>query len=391
MNRMRRYSRRDFLAALGSLGAMGTVQLGFGRAYAATSPSAARQQITGFEVIPVRVPMHERIREVFAEVYRKQGIDRDYYDSTLVKLYTDEGLVGLGDALLDVEDSLGSVPRAEAICRKLVGRSPWEFLLDESLGGILMAVYDLIGQAAGLPVSRLFAAEPKKKIAQTWWCQCYPPELMASEAKLGYDRGYRIHKVKARPFEDPVEQAEAITSAIPTDVRIWADTNGTWETLEYSLKMGRRLARFPQYFAIETPCDPRSPESFRRLKGRFPLDLAEHIPSDPMPFIRENLVQALVVGGPIGKTLTQRALMAEVTGIPLWIQHGIFTGVAQVFQAHQAAAFPGIQYAVSITHVIQDDLTVQPFKMKEGLYRIPTEPGLGVTLDENAVDKFRRG
>lgn len=388
---MRRYSRRDFLTALGAMGAMGTVQPAFGRAYAATSPSAASQRITRFEVIPVRVPMNERIREVFAEVYRKQGINRDYYDSTLVKLYTDEGLVGLGDALLDVEDSLGSVPRAEAICSKLVGRSPWEFMLDENLGGILMAVYDLIGQAAGLPVSRLFAAEPKEKIAQAWWCQCYPPDLMASEAKLGYDLGYRIHKVKARPFEDPVTQAEAITSAIPSDVRIWVDTNSTWKTVEYSLKMARKLARFPQYFAVETPCERYGLEPFRRLKGRFPLDLAEHIPTDPMPMIREKLVQALVVGGPIGRTLVQRALMAEVTGIPLWVQHGIFTGVAQVFQAHQAAAFPAIEYAVSITHVIQDDLMAESIKMNDGLYQVPSKPGLGVNFDEDAVDKYRRG
>ena len=94
--------------------------------------------------------MHERVRDVFAEVYRKQGIDRDFYDSTLVKLYTDEGLVGSADALLNVSDSLGSVPKAESICRSLVGRSPWEFLHDDALGGILMAIYDLVGQAAGL-------------------------------------------------------------------------------------------------------------------------------------------------------------------------------------------------------------------------------------------------
>ena len=54
----------------------------------------------------------------------------------------------------------GSVPRAEAICKRLVGRSPWEFLLDDTLGGVLMAVYDLLGQAAGLPVSRLFGTSP---------------------------------------------------------------------------------------------------------------------------------------------------------------------------------------------------------------------------------------
>ena len=388
---MRRYSRREVLGLLASLGGFATVQQALGRVYAATPASATSQRITGFEVIPVRVHMHERVREVFAEVYRQQGIDRDYYDSTLVKLFTDEGLVGVGDALLNVEDSLGSVPKAEAICKRLVGRSPWEFLLDDSLGGILMAAYDLIGQASGLPVSRLFAPEPKTHIVQTWWSQCFPPDLMASEAKLGYDLGYRVHKVKARDFEDPVEQAEAVTSAVPKDLKVWADANSTWVTPERAIKFAEGLTHIPNYFAIETPCERYDIEPFRKLKGRFPLKLAEHMPKNPMPFIREKLLDAFVVGGPIGKSFVQRALMAEVTGIPLWVQHSIFTGVAQVFQAHQAAAFPGVAHCVSITHVIQDDLMVEPFSMKDGLYQVPTQPGLGVTLDEEAIDKYRRG
>ena len=197
---MGRYTRRDVLKQLATLGGLATVQHALGKVHAATPNSATSQRITRYEIIPVRVHMHERVREVFAEVYRMQGINRDYYDSTLVKLFTDEGLVGAGDALLNVEDSLGSVPKAEAICQRLVGRSPWEFLLDDSLGGVLMAVYDLVGQAAGLPVSRLFAPDPKSHIVQTWWSQCFPPDLMASEAKLGYDLGYRVHKVKARDF-----------------------------------------------------------------------------------------------------------------------------------------------------------------------------------------------
>ena len=51
---------------------------------------------------------------------------------------------------------------------------------------------------------------------------------------------------------------------------------------------------------------------YRELKGRSPLSVAEHIPRDPMPFIRKGLLDALVVGGPVGKTAVRRALMAEV-------------------------------------------------------------------------------
>ena len=388
---MRRFTRRDALRAVASIGGMASVRTALGQALAATPASGASQRITRYEITPVRVPMHERIHDVFAAAYRKQGIFRDYYDSTLVKLYTDEGLVGVGDLLNSVEDSLGSVPRAEAVCKRLVGRSPWEFLLDDSLGGVLMAVYDLLGQAAGLPVSRLFGTSPRKRIVQTWWSQCLPPDVMASEAKLGADLGYRVHKVKVRPFEDPIAQAEAITAVVPPDFRIWADANWTLGSVGRAVEMTNRLNTFQQYFAIESPCHRASIEHYRQLKGRLPMKVAEHLPSDPMPFIREGLLDALVVGGPIGRTTMQRALMAEVTGVPLWIEHSIITGVAQVFQAHQTAAFPGIEYAISITHVIQDDLMREPFEMQDGRYEVPAGPGLGVHFDDDAVDKYRRG
>ena len=388
---MRRFTRRDALRAVASIGGMASVRTALGQALAATPASGAVQRITRYEITPVRVPMHERIHDVFAAAYRKQGIFRDFYDSTLVKLYTDEGLVGVGDLLNSVEDSLGSVPRAEAVCKRLVGRSPWEFLLDDSLGGVLMAVYDLLGQAAGLPVSRLFGTSPRKRIIQTWWSQCLPPDVMASEAKLGADLGYRVHKVKVRPFEDPIAQAEAITAVVPPDFRIWADANWTLGSVGRAVEMTNRLNTFQQYFAIESPCHRASIEHYRQLKGRLPMKVAEHLPSDPMPFIREGLLDALVVGGPIGRTTMQRALMAEVTGVPLWIEHSIITGVAQVFQAHQTAAFPGIEYAISITHVIQDDLMREPFEMQDGRYEVPAGPGLGVRFDDDAVEKYRRG
>ena len=83
--------------------------------------------------------------------------------------------------------------------------------------------------------------------------------------------------------------------------------------------------------------------------------------------------------------------MAEVTKIPLWIEHSIEDGINQVFQAHQAAAFPGVQYSISITHVLVDDLAKEPFKVDNGFYEVPTKPGLGVSLDDDAVDKYRIG
>ncbi len=173
------------------------------------------------------------------------------------------------------------------------------------------------------------------------------------------------------------------------DFRIWADANAWWGSVGRTIHFCEGLAKLNNYFAIESPISRPGIAGYRQLKGKLPLQLSEHMTRDPMPYVREGLLDSFVIGGPLGKTLVQRALMAEVTKIPLWVEHSIEDGINQVFQAHQAAALPGIEYCISITHVLEDDLMAEPFAMKDGFYEVPTKPGLGVSLDEAAVDKYR--
>ena len=78
---------------------------------------------------------------------------------------------------------------------------------------------------------------------------------MASEAKLGYDLGFRLYKVKARPFEDSFEQAAAIHSATGLDMKVWADANGTLGRVDQALAFCEGIAKFPQFVGIESPCE----------------------------------------------------------------------------------------------------------------------------------------
>ncbi len=364
-------SRRDLLRT----GALAT---------AALATRASSQIITGYELIPTRVPMDVRVREAWQRSFFRQGRFQTHYEPAIVRLFTSDGLTGVGDADMPADV-------AREILESLVGTSPWQRLLDDRLGGILVALYDLIGQATELPVARLFATSPRRRIQQTWWSQCFPPDLMASEAKRGADLGYRVHKVKARPWEDPIEQAAAICEVIPKDMRVWVDANAWWGSVGRTLHFCERLAAFHNYFAIESPFRKERIEDYRRLRGETALMVTEHMPSDPMPYIRDGLVDAFVVGKPMGRTLVRRALMAETTRIPLWVEHSICSGVNQVFQAHQTAAFPGIEYAISITHVLEDDLMLEPFAVQDGFYEVPRAPGLGVSLDMDAIEKYRLG
>jgi L-alanine-DL-glutamate epimerase-like enolase superfamily enzyme len=57
-----------------------------------------------------------------------------------------------------------------------------------------------------------------------------------------------------------------------------------------------------------------------------------------------------------------------------------------------AAAAPSVEFTISLTHIGEDDLVVEPFVVEDGgLYKVPTKPGLGVTLDDNALEKYRVG
>lgn len=374
-------NRRTLLRTLGAAGA--GQALAQPLAVAAAAPaSVASMKFTKYEMMPASVPMAERVREAWSESYRLQGRFQTHYDPVFVRLHTNEGVVGIGESLMDPK-------RTEAVLKGMVGHSPWEYLQADNIGGVLMAVYDVLGKATGLPACRLMSPNPKSRIFHTYWTHCLPPDLMASEAKLAASLGYRVHKVKARPWQDPIEQAAAMCAVVPKDYRIWADANSSWGSPTRALHFIRKLAEFHNYFAIESPIEYRSVPGFRELRDKSPLMLAEHMGPEPMVFVRENLVKAWVIGGPVGRTFNQRALMAEVTGIPLWIEYGIQSGVAQLFQAHHAAAFPGVEYTITIMHCLEDDCMVEPLKMDAGYYSMPNKPGLGVTLDEAAIDKYR--
>lgn len=371
---MPQINRRDLLRLAAGAGLMGLAPQ--------VTRAAARIKFTKYEIFPTRVPMAQRLRAAWEESYRLQGTFQTHYTPVFVRLHTDEGLVGLAE-------SLTGAPQTEAICKRLIGRSPIEHWQDDSLQGVLMAVHDILGQASGLSIPRLLSNSPRPRIEQTWWTHCLPPDLMAAEAKLGASLGFRVHKVKARPWQDPIAQADAMCAVVPKEYRFWADANASWGSPSRALHFINGLARHSNYFAVESPVQYRDVASFRELKGKSPLKIAEHMGEDPLVFVREGLLQAFVIGGPLGRTMAKRALMAEATGVPLWVEYGIQSGISQVYQAQQASAYPGIEYCIAVDHCLEDDFMVEPFKMDSGYYTVPTVPGLGVTLDMNAVEKYR--
>ncbi len=350
----------------------------------AFAPWAKTMRLTRYELWTVRVPFAERVREAWIESWEKQKRAQEDYVLTFVRLHSDDGLAGIGESKMPRKET-------EAQLKQMMGRPVHEFLHDDSLRGLLIAVYDLLAQSAGQPVAKLLNRQARTTIIPTWWSMCFPPALMASEARLGAARGYRVHKVKARPWEDPIAQAAAICAAIPREMKVWVDANSSWGTVAKTIEVTRELAKFPNYFAIESPIPRQDLDGYRQLRGKLPLRLSEHVDGiDLELWTREKLLDAWIVGAAkLGKYVAGLSAQAEAAHCPIWIEHSIDNGVAQVFQAHQCGAYAGLEYSISITNVLEDDFMKEPFHVQEGAYRIPTKPGLGVSLDLDAIDRYR--
>ena len=224
---------------------------------------------------------------------------------------------------------------------------------------------------------------------QAYWSLSYPPDKLAAEAKLGASMGYRVHKVKIRAWEDPVAQAHAIFAAVPSDYRVWGDTNHCWGSVARTLYYSAKLAEIPGYFGLESPVT--STETYLQLKGKVPLRLAEHWGVvDPMLTAREGVLDACITASPtFGATMFRMNAYGQFYHIPLWDESSCWSGIGLAVQAHQAAAYPAIEFTVNAAVTAEDDLIKEPFAMKDGLCDIPQKPGLGFTLDEDAVDKYR--
>jgi L-alanine-DL-glutamate epimerase-like enolase superfamily enzyme len=368
MDRPDRRRTLRYLAGIGGAAAL--------HAAAASPASVTGMRISRYELIRLRVPWDERVRESAVLAWRRENMDVPDSRLTIVKLHTDEGLTGIG---------LGG---SDARLKAMVGHSPWEYFFNDTIG-VQTAVYDLLGKATGLPVCRLLSPTPKKRIMQAYWSLSYPPDLIASEAKRAAGMGYRVHKVKIRTWEDPVAQAQAIFAATPRDYRVWGDPNRCWGSVARTLHFSEKLAQFSGYFGLESPLG--STEGYRQLKGRVPLRMSEHWGVvDPMVAAREGLLDACITASPLlGRTIFDQHAYAQMYRIALWDESSCWTGLGLAAQAHQAAAYPAIEYTVDASVTAEHRLVKEPFVLKDGFYDIPQKPGLGVTLDDDAVEKYR--
>ncbi len=254
-------------------------------------------RIVGVEVIPFRVRRRD--------FHNAQVSEEHEVIQTLTKVVTDEGAEGyyLGGYGHGDRDGLPPHQRAhiEHIGRTLlVGQDPfdrekfWQWMWvaktpDNIMGVIDMALWDLLGRVAGLPVYKLLGGYRDRVLA---YASTYPnmgsPQVYAEHALECKRRGYKAYKIHAYYFWNPhtrqsvpgrpsfvkedIEVCRAVREAVGDDMLLMYDPWGTYNTYEDALKVGRELERLGFYW-YEHPMQEYRVESYVRLCKELDIEI----------------------------------------------------------------------------------------------------------------------
>ena len=337
-------------------------------------------KIKDVERLTLRVPFTERAGKWNALlVWQWQIVE-------IIRVTTDDGSVGYGETLPHY--TWGQV--ADEALERVRGRNAAELLGDDSLGaGLQMAIYDVVGKALEVPVYRLLNL-PKVRdwCPIAWWNTKMSPEDLALEAQAAVAAGYIFHKFKTRPWFDVYEQVEAISAVTPEHYRLDLDWNGMLMNVGTATPVLKRLDQYDRVSIYEGPINQADVEGQRELRRNVDKPIAIHFGAPPFPTaVKEAVCDGFVIGGGVSAMLCQGQLAGEFEK-PFWLQM-VGVGLVTALSAHLGAVLKHAQWpTITCMNNYSDDLLTASLEISGGFMRVPEGPGLGVQLDEAALEKY---
>jgi L-alanine-DL-glutamate epimerase-like enolase superfamily enzyme len=367
-------------------------------------------KITQIETIPVQVPIRPSL------AIRSSLGAHTVSPFLLIKVHTDEGIVGLGEvsctprwsgedqvtAAHFIRDFLapqlqGEDPRhLERLMlkmKRIIAANPF------TKAGLEMALWDILGKSLGAPLYRLLGGPVRDFVPTKMSVSGLEPAKAAEIACWAVEQGFRTMKVKVGmdPAED-VARVQAVREAIGPGVRLGVDANGGWSP-RVAVQTIRRMCEYNIYFA-EQPVAPLDiswmADVRRQTSVPIMADESVYTPQDAMALARADAADVLSVyvgKGGIGQA-RKIAALAEAAGLTCTIGSNLEMGIASAAMIHLGMSTPGIgaeEFPCDILGPLfyEQDLLAEPLPVTGGQARPLERPGLGVALDDEKVERCR--
>jgi L-alanine-DL-glutamate epimerase-like enolase superfamily enzyme len=379
-----RTSRRSFFRTAGAAGiGAGTGLAQSARAASAPAAFAAGKLNLGVKKVE-RIWINVPYREVPARNMIRELPNWTIFE--ICKVTLECGVVGFGETM--VYYTWGRV--SDAAVQKVTGRNAAEHMWDDSLGcGLQMALFDAVAKANDVPLYRLLGRKHRDRPFISWWAIDMPAEDWVLECKDAVAQGYTDFKTKARPWFDLDRQCQVLCKTLPPHFKIDFDFNAM---LLDSTRAARYLTEMEKYANIaiwESPIPQDDVAGNKLLRTQIRVPIAMHYGSPPvMTALREEVCDAFVIGGGASRVI-DNGIVAATADKPFWLQL-VGTGITATFALHCGAVLSHARWPSVNCHQLFTHQMIRPaIQVANGTAPVPEAPGLGVALDDEAVERFR--
>ncbi|HEK85808.1 MAG TPA: dipeptide epimerase [Candidatus Aminicenantes bacterium] len=371
---------------------------------AAAREEVKKMKIKKIEIYTLDVPLISPFRIAIGTMYAANDI--------LVKIITDSGLYGLGEACpfppITGETQESNIAAAKAVREILLDKDPLtiEALVD-GIGNIVhsnpsavaaydMALYDLLGKSSGLPLYKLLGGY-RSNFETDLTTGLNTPEKMVESVKESLSLGYRQIKIKVG--EDPdldVKRVRMVREAIGPDIPLRIDANQGWSVPQAIYALRQMEPYKVQY--VEQPVLASDIFGMKTVKEQSPVpimaDESLFGPADAIKLIKEEAceyfnIKLMKAGGLLNSL--KIAHTAAAANIQCMVGCMLETRLGLTAAAHLVASQKNIVFADldgNSEHKI--DPIIGGIKVEKGIIYLPEAPGLGADVDNNFLKKMKQ-
>jgi len=363
-------------------------------------------KITDVELYQVDVP--DRRWAWSDEVFGMPGHRRDHI--VITRMCTDAGIDGLGELNLRfpralVDEGVAGWVGLDPLTTNLAAAAAAPDTSPASLqlrAAFECAVLDIRGKVLGCPVSELLGGAVRDRIPVSLCTGYKTVENTAEDAAWGWEQGFRTYKMKCIiPDETPdlrdrityiVDRVRAIHERVP-DMAVRPDIRRRLREVWAAEEVARRLEGHC-LDCLEDPIESGARAGtfteWRRLRQRIAFPVAEHTPPEQaLAMWQAEAIDYCIIGSHSPQQTVRTAAALSLLGLEAWTQ-SVGLGITNVLALHVCAAGPALSRPHDIVGLWakQDDCLNESFPVVDGFVPAPAGPGLGITLDMDAVQRY---
>jgi o-succinylbenzoate synthase len=353
-------------------------------------------KVSAVEAVPYALPFREPYVTARGRLERREMV--------LLRLRTDEGLEGLGEAVamsLRGDSDAASLAREirDLAVSRLVGLEVpadppllVDALSPAAAAAVEVALLDLAAKSAEIPLWRALGAADREPVTCNATLVAAPPAAVAADAERWAGRGFETFKLKVGVPGD-VGQVEAVREAVGPRARLRVDANGVWTPQDAVLRL-TAMERHGVELAEQPAADLEDLAAVRNQTA-IPIAADESVnsPDDARRATELGACQlATLKLAKVGGPTPARAIAEE---LPVYLSSALDGPVGIAAAAHvaqvlrPAAPWSMLAHGLATQLLFADTIASVQCELRDNLLHLPEGPGLGVEIDDEALERNR--